>query len=169
MCSLRTVVPVYLLNHGRHHHLTHLLQVLLYWLFTSLLSLLFLPMSERQRLFSSYYCVYFGTFSDMAPNPTPCMWEQTALASWACNPTDPYPDWHGLFTLVTSTETFNAPLSLFFSLSLLLFPPPNTHYLSSIYLTFALIVFHYMSQFFPITWTHPSPICPHVHMISLFS
>lgn len=39
------------------------------------------------------------------------------LASWACNPTDPYPDWHGLFTLVTSIETFNALLSLSFSLS----------------------------------------------------
>lgn len=86
------------------------------------------------------------------------------LASWACNPTDPYPDWHGLFTLVTSTETFNAPLSLFFSLSLLLFPSPNTHYFFSIYLT--TLCPHCLSLYVTILSHHMNSSLPHLSSCS---
>lgn len=45
--------------------------------------------------------------------PPVCV-DRQPLALWPCNPTDPYPDWHGLFTLLTSIQSFSAvSLSLF--------------------------------------------------------
>lgn len=49
--------------------------------------------------------------------PPVCV-DSQPLALWPCNPTDPYPDWHGLFTLLTSIQSLNGlslPLLLFIS------------------------------------------------------